>query len=435
MTTAPASLTARGAVFWPVGTGDSTTLVVSDEIVVQVDIHDLEKAAQDDTPETAVVERLMEALPERDGRPYLSVFALTHADKDHCNNFEDLLSEVTIGEIWATPRLWREYEEAQGEGLCQSAQAFHDEAERRVQATREAQARGEAPGSGDRIRIIGHDTDRDLHGYTDLPDDCLSFPGDIITTLDGNDCTGTFEAFVHAPFKDDCAEERNDTSLALHVTLTDGTGAGRFLLLGDLAHDTIVKIFDWSIAAENTAYVEWDVLLAPHHCSKKVMYDGDVLLDDVLLHLDTHGAAERYVVSSSNVLRDDDPVGANPPHRLAAERYQEIADQFLVTMQHGSTETPAPVVFEVDPAGLTLLDAQVVTKSFEEKSLLASAVGQKSRLVKVAAAATRHGQKLQQERHVMSPAVSRLRDTIAQDRGGNQAPAEAVGFGSQCQDT
>src|SRR2546426_9403582 len=100
-----------GAVFWPVGTGDSSTIVVSDEIVVQVDLHDMAKADDDENPEVPVVDRLVEALPQVDGRPYLAVFALTHADKDHCLGFADLLEKATIGELWATPRLWREDEE------------------------------------------------------------------------------------------------------------------------------------------------------------------------------------------------------------------------------------------------------------------------------------------------------------------------------------
>src|SRR3954453_13320299 len=157
-----ATLTQRGVVFWPVGTGDSTTIVVDDEIVVQVDLPGLAKADQDGTPETAVVDRLIEALPQRDGRPYLAVFVLTHADLDHCRGFQDLLSEVTIGELWATPRLWREFEDCTS-ALPESAQAFHEEAERRVAATRAAVNKGERPVSGDRVRIIGHDVDRDLY--------------------------------------------------------------------------------------------------------------------------------------------------------------------------------------------------------------------------------------------------------------------------------
>jgi hypothetical protein len=88
-------LTPRGVVFWPVGTGDSTTIVVDDEIVMQVDLHDMDKADDDANPEVPVIDRLVEALPTgEDGRPYLAVFALTHADLDHCQRFEDLLSKL-----------------------------------------------------------------------------------------------------------------------------------------------------------------------------------------------------------------------------------------------------------------------------------------------------------------------------------------------------
>ena len=47
-------------------------------------------------------------MPKRNNRPYLAAFLLTHADKDHCLGFADLLTKVDIGELWATPRLWRE---------------------------------------------------------------------------------------------------------------------------------------------------------------------------------------------------------------------------------------------------------------------------------------------------------------------------------------
>jgi len=93
-------LTSRGVVFWPVGTGDSSTIVVDDDIVVQVDLNDMAKADDDDTAEVAVVDRLIESLPVgADGRPHLAAFVLTHADLDHCRGFEDLLSEVTIGTV------------------------------------------------------------------------------------------------------------------------------------------------------------------------------------------------------------------------------------------------------------------------------------------------------------------------------------------------
>jgi beta-lactamase superfamily II metal-dependent hydrolase len=380
-------LTERGVVFWPVGTGDSTTIVVDDQIVVQVDLHDLLKADQEDTPEVAVVDRLIEALPQRDGRPYLAVFVLTHADLDHCCGFEDLLSEVTIGELWATPRLWRELQEE--ETISDAARAFHEEADRRVAATLDVIANGEEPVSGDRVRIIGHDVDRDLYGYADLPNEYLSFPGQTVTVLDGVDCSGRFEAFLHAPFKDDCAKERNATSVAMQVTLTDGGDSGQLLLFGDLAYETVIKIFNYSTEKGRTERLAWDVLLAPHHCSKSVMYVDGELKQDVLDEIEANGNTGSTIVSSSNEIPTTDKPTANPPHRAAADRYMEIADRFVCTMEHGTTASPEPVVFEVDAMGIKLLDPQVIEAS--ARSVQKAFAAAPNRLGQLAAAAARYG--------------------------------------------
>lgn len=429
-------LTQRGVVFWPIGTGDSTSIVVDDEIVVQVDLHDMAKADDDGTPEVPVLERLKEALPQRDGRPYLAVFVLTHADLDHCRGFEDLLAEITIGELWATPRLWREFED-ESAVICESARAFHEEAKRRVAATRAEVANGAEPVSGDRVRIIGADDDGDLHGYADLPRRYRSYPGEAVAVLDGVDCTGRFEAFLHAPFKDDCASARNDTSVAMQVTLTDGSGVGHFLLFGDLAYETIMKIFDYSEARGRSERLAWDVLLAPHHCSKKVMYVGDEVKFDVLDAIARNGKTSSTVVSSSNPVPTVDTDGANPPHRAAADRYREIADRFLCTMEHGSTTAPAPIVFEVDAAGLRLLDPEVIEESARSVTKAFEATPNRLGQVAVAAALAAAGaygaygaERWRARRAARSTSgIDRVRARVQEQRGGQTAPSGVVGFG------
>ena len=446
-----------GAVFWPVGTGDSTTLVVSDEIVVQIDLHDMAKADDDTTPEVPVVDRLVEALPIVDDVPYLAVFVLTHADKDHCLGFEDLLSKVTIGELWATPRLWREYEESDGEGLCPDAQVFQAEAERRVAAVLAAEAAGLKPAAGDRIIVFGYDTDHDKHAYDELPDEYKSGPGHSLTVLDGRDCVGRFEAFIHAPFADDCAAARNDTSLAMQITLTDPAGqSARLLLFGDLAHDTIMKIFDYSERNDRDRYVEWDLLLAPHHCSKKVMYvgdgdGGDLLQTDVLDAFARHSGEESVVVASSGVIPTSDTAGANPPHRKAADRYAELADEVICTMEWPTVDAPEPVVFTVDADGGRIVREDTLALSATEAK--AAAGRGRPRLVEVAAAAATVAEDIAAWRTTRAesvpaasaspapapspadrPAAGRtgpeqIRDGLAADRGGRTPPATTVGFG------
>ncbi|MEU0990915.1 hypothetical protein [Streptomyces sp. NPDC005953] len=425
----------QGVVFWPVGTGDSTTIVLGDNLVMQVDLRDMKAADEDDAVVAAVIDRLEETLPQPDGKtPYLAVFALTHADSDHCCGFGDLLeSSILIGEIWATPRLWRELSE--DKPMCEDAQRFQDEVERRVDATLKAVKDGKEPASGDRVRIIGYDEDRELHSYAELPDEYFTFPGDVITEVDGEDVADRFEAFVHAPFKDNCAGDRNDTSLALQVQLkaSDST-VGRLLFLGDLAYPIIKMIFEKSEAAGNSDRVEWDVLLSPHHCSKKAMYaegeDGEEeLKQDLLDLLQAHASADARVIASSLPFRDKDEKGNNPPHLLAREAYESVTDYtVLCTGEYPSQEEPRPVVFALEPGlGLELVDVT----DLENKAQALHAAGGGRRLL-AALGATRF------------PAASftaaaglphqhgtdAARAGVQQARGDKAEPAVQIGFGA-----
>ena len=86
----------KGVVYWPIGTGDSTKLMLKlGALVMQIDLHYLEKADDADEPEWPILDPLVKALPKRNGRAYLAVFALTH-DKDHVQSFAEPLKRVDI---------------------------------------------------------------------------------------------------------------------------------------------------------------------------------------------------------------------------------------------------------------------------------------------------------------------------------------------------
>lgn len=337
-----------GFVFWPVGTGDSTTIVVDEETVMQVDLHHLGESDDDDSKRVPIIDELERLLPERDGEPYLAVFALTHPDQDHCRGFADVLERIQVGELWFTPRVFREYKT----DLCDDAIAFQDEANRRVSKTI---SQGGDVASGDRVRIIGYDDLLQEDNYSGFPESRLTIPGNSVEELDGRDVSGLFRGFIHAPFKDDSTGDRNDTSLAIQVGLSSGGGLGRALMLGDLCYPTVRKIFTRSDDDD----LEWNVMLAAHHCSKSVMYWSDEengeeeLKRDLLDDMDDASGSPGYVVASSDPVPATDEEGANPPHAKAKRRYEEIvANDFLCTQEHPSEEDPQPIVFEVDEDGL-----------------------------------------------------------------------------------
>ncbi len=343
-----------GFIFWPVGTGDSTTIVVDkDNAVLQIDLHHLSKSEDEDEEHVPIVDELVRLLPRQNGRPYLAGFALTHPDKDHILGFADLLKRVDIGQIWHTPRIFRE----NNADLCDDAISFKKEVERRRKVTME---RGDDTPSCDRVLIIGHDDIFAEGKYKDFPERWRACPSDIVTEIDDSNHDGNFEAFIHAPFKDGSSGERNETSLALHVTVKNGGGQGRLLLFGDLSYPTLRRIVDKTKEKCRQERLNTDVLLAPHHCSKNAMYwkgendDAEVLKQDILDDFDKMLWYGGYVVSSSESDFSDEK-GKNPPHLKARQRYEEIvpSKHFICTHEHGG-----PVSFEINREGCILQEVK-----------------------------------------------------------------------------
>lgn len=341
----------RGLVFSPVGCGDSTTVVIDADTIVQIDIHHVSDAEEDDDPRIPVVDELLNSLPERDGKPYLAAFGATHLDKDHICGFGRLLEEATIGDLWFTPRvLWAQDQDE----LSDDAKAFRDEAERRI---KKLKAETEV-GSGDRIRIIGFHEALEEHSdiYENLPEGAVTVPGTEFTSIDGESFDGTFRAFVQAPFKDDAEKERNDTSFGLQITLADGETDLKAILLGDLTFQTVERIFEQSKAE----VLEFDVFLAPHHCSKSVMYwqgpedDEPKLRQELLDEIDSAARDDAHIVASSGPIPSEDEPGDNPPHAKAAARYRELVDDghFVCTGEHPTETEPEPLVFEFGDDGV-----------------------------------------------------------------------------------
>lgn len=353
------SLPERGFVFWPVGCGDSTTVVIGPDVVVQVDIQQVGAADDESDPRIPVLDVLLPLLPERDGRPYLAAFGATHLDQDHIKGFAELLEKATIGDLWFTPRVLWEEADAEG-GLCDDAKAFRDEAERRIEIMKE---HGEV-GSGDRIRIIGYHQVLREHSdiYEDLPEGAVTVPGSEFFAIDGEDLKGQFRAFVHAPFQEDGEGDRNDTSFALQITLGADPEAACALLLGDLGYPTLQRIVSTSIPPneEISENLLWNILLAPHHCSKRAMYwqgpdDEEPELQRGLLDaFERHALESNFIIASSSPIPDEDVAGANPPHAKAANRYREITQEFLCTGEEPSVECPQPLVFELPDSGGSL---------------------------------------------------------------------------------
>jgi len=363
----------RGLIFWPVGTGDSTTVRIDEIRHLQIDLRHMEKGKDDDESACAVIDELIAILPTLESKPFLSTFALTHPDLDHCQGFRELLKRVFISEIWMSPRTFQEY--SNNEELCDDAKAFHHEAMRRAKATIVA---GGDPGRGNRIRIIGYDYWLERPEFAGLPRYFLSIPGDFISIVDGEDISDRFFVFCHAPFKDDSYGDRNDCSLAFQISLRDGASVGQALLMGDLKYPIIRRIFDVSKREQ----LAWNVLLAPHHCSKGVFFwkgegdDDEKYRPDLVQDMANAGLPTKYVVVSSRPIPSKDEPGANPPHAKAKREYLKMGpNEFLCTHEHIDKNSPKPISFEVTAEGLSYMGESVKSTSLGKAATAASATG------------------------------------------------------------
>jgi len=366
----------KAVLYWPVGTGDSTTLVlVPGEVIMQIDLRHLGKADDPKEPEWPIIDHLVKALPRRNGRPYLALFVLTHPDQDHIQGFSELLKRVHIGEIWHTPKIFRD--QSDQESLCDDARAFRKEADRR---RKQILNKPNDIKSGDRLRVIGHDDILKEDKYKNLPEICKSRPGDMVSIVDGRELSSDFHTFIHAPFKDDQAKDRNNTSLSIDVVIFEGKKYGQFLFFGDREYPTIKQIFEITEKnAKNTAYLCWNVMLSSHHCSKAVMYweeeddEGEKFKRDIMEYFDKYARPDgAYIISSSHSdFTDGD--GDNPPHKKARKRYEEIlkAGCFVCTHEYPDKESPEPIVFIIDSDGLSFDDKRKKSKG---TSALAAAV-------------------------------------------------------------
>jgi hypothetical protein len=239
--------------------------------------------------------------------------------------------------------------------------AFRREADRRRKAII---ASPQAIKSGDRLRVIGHDDVLTDEKYKDFPAEFKSRPGEIVTIVDGNELSGHFQVFIHAPFKDDQAKDKNNTSLSLNVVLQEGDKYGQFFFFGDREYPTIKRIFETTEqrkadGTDNTGYLVWDVMLCAHHCSKKVMHWQDetdkeeVFKKDIMDFFEKYSRDKNgYIVSSSHSDFTDEE-GDLPPHGKARKRYESIvkAGRFICTHEYPSKKEPVPIVFTIDKDG------------------------------------------------------------------------------------
>lgn len=388
--------------FFPVDNGDMTLVEFHDGKTLLIDTHIRADADDPEGDAPDVAADLKSRLPkDKNGRPYVDAFLLSHPDEDHILGFErhfhvgpladyaddnekDVKKKrIVIKELWSSPLVFRRA--SKEHTLCADAKLFNTEARRRVKANVD---KNFVVGDGDRIKVLGEDID----GKTDKLTAILTKVDETITTINGEK-SSAFSAVLLGPlpFSDDQEEEetitKNDSSVAINLRVfadsTDKQGC-QFLTGGDAE----VGIWErqWARHKKTPADLAYDLLQAPHHCSWHTLsWDswGD-LREKAQVSKEARNALSQakpgaFIVSSSKAIKDDDK---DPPCIRAKREYEGIVKAvkgtFMCTGEYPNEESPETLTFTVTKDGI-----QAPTKT-EARAKVVAAAG-------AAATPLRHG--------------------------------------------
>ena len=348
---------------YPVGNGDHSVISVYEDnyttnIMVDCDIRKSSEG-DEDPAKFDVKADLLRCLPRRSDMLYVDVLILTHGDYDHCRGFEEHFYQgdprkysnadkkndrIFIDVLWFSPMALQE---------CgnDDAEAFKKEARRRIKLHNDASPDKDLPGN--RIVIIGYNGNEELSDLNTV----RKVPGNVVTKFNERQLS-TFSIFIHAPYKKQLArvDDLNHTSIVFQARFKEKKESTDFCVLamfgGDADYIAWDIIMSSSIDHKNEDALNWDLLLAPHHCSWTFFNESGEKepTDSSLVVLDYKRKGGIIISSSKPILNDD----KNPPSYKAKQEYLKKLDkssQFLNTAIEPYQVYPEPIVFIVTPNG------------------------------------------------------------------------------------
>ncbi|UUW08436.1 hypothetical protein NLG42_20280 [Flavobacterium plurextorum] len=348
--------------YYPVKNGDMSLITLEDKTTIIVDCN-ITVVSQDDSDKTRFDAKkdLLDSIQRRDGNPYLDVFILTHGDKDHCLGFMENFYQgdpksyskqdredgrIIMDAMWFSPMIAEQFSNPHED-------AYQQEAERRLKLHREGNPDKDNPGN--RIRIIGYD----INGEYEALNDLRSKPGDVVSRFNDKD-QDKFSIFIHAPFKIHLdAEDKNCASIVFQARFKQYSWSTDFccqaIFAGDSDHATWGQIIERTRRFGNDVNekaLDWDLFLAPHHCSWTFFNDTDkdeiVQTSTEALEYAKEGA---FIIASCKKIVDDED---NPPHYDAKKvylKYLESKEKFLNTDIEPSESEPKPIIFDITANG------------------------------------------------------------------------------------
>lgn len=350
--------------FYPVGSGDTSQIILKNGRRILMDYRHLEKAETGKGPEINLKERLRTELKDA-GKKTFDVVALTHGDDDHIcgsTDFFELLhakkyqggDRIPIDELWVPAAMI--LEEGTRDGQTSEYIIWRQEARHRLR-------------EGKGIRVFSKP--EKLKNWLEMEGLKLDSRRDLIT--DAGKLVPGFtlasdgvEFFCHSPFVkhvDGGDDLRNSCALVFNVRFKVEDTIIDYLAIGDSEWSVLEDIVETTQAHKNDDRLCWDLYNIPHHCSYRALSDakGDTETEPKakIKELLLKGRANGYLVSSSLPIPDskDAREQAQPPHVQARKCYETYlrkvnGARFLVTMEESPANKPAPIVFVIDKYGV-----------------------------------------------------------------------------------
>ncbi len=318
-----------------VGNGDMMLIVTDGGKRILVDCNIRQSADDPETEHADVAAQLRERLKlDANGRLYVDAFLLTHPDQDHCrglkrhfhlgklSDWSSTADKIVIKEMWSSPVVFRRA--SKNHSLCDDALAWSSEARRRVTEFRKAGWLGE----GDRILVMGEDED----GKTDDLGSILIKVDQEFWTIDAQSDILNFTARLLSPIPtgDAVVEEilsKNDSSVVINVAFRSyATDIAHYLIGGDAEVAIWERI--WGRNKDRSSRLEYDVLIAPHHCSWHSLsyHSWSLFGEEAEVSEEARKALGQakdgaMILASSKPILDDDN---DPPCIRAKREYESI---------------------------------------------------------------------------------------------------------------
>lgn len=363
---------AHKVIFYPVGNGDTSQIVLENGKRILFDFRHLKKTENGDGPEINLRDRLKDELKKANKKSF-DVVAFTHGDKDHIENSTEFFElrqaakyqgdgRIKIDTLWVPAAMI--LETATNDDQSAEFVIWRQEARYRLKEGKGIRVFSKP----DMLKAWLEENDLTVESRKSLITDAGQLVPEFTLTSDG------VEFFCHSPFikhVDEGDDLRNDAALIFNVRFKKDGSTYDYLAVGDSEWSVLEDIVKATKDHGNDDRLEWDLYNIPHHCSYLALSDEkgatETIPKPLIKELLQKGKDGAYLVSSSARILDtkEGREQTQPPHIQAKKCYLRYLDEvggtkFLVTMEEPNATKPEPLEFKIDTNGISL-DRKIVS--------------------------------------------------------------------------